>query len=853
MRIETLSRYGLPGQIIKRWSLDGIRFLLPIQSESVSRFGLLDGRSLVISGPGTSGKTFCGELAISARVAARQKGVFIEPLKAVAEEKYRTFRDRYAPLGLDVKLATRDQVSGERDSNKFDIGIFIYEKFNSLTSNDISLIKSTSCFVLDEFQMISDPKRGIEFELAILKIRAFNPQAQIVIIMGSGSSPGNISSWLGLPLLEENRRPVDLRLGVLHRGTFHFREFNDLKEGDEHWLERIEPEEDRPISSQNMAAIKYLAGEREQILIFTSSRKSAVGLAEYLAANLDLGEAKDSLSAVADCAPSLQNEILERCLRHGVAFHHAELDQQQRTLVENGFRRGEIRILASTSTLASGVNLPAKNVFIESVKYSGPKTAHCRELVAPLTGTDFHQAAERAGRLGSEKSFGRAIMTADTQFEHEVLWDKYIYGRLEDPRSGLTADRLPDFVLRAISCGAASKPDNVESLLKSTYAGYQNTLGGDIHSKSDETLLYLEKCGLITIKTWGHIEPSKFGRAAGASGLSIESALEIRQRFLDSTPPAPLECLLLAARLSEWTSEASGYYFGNIPPDVFIRRIQDSLSANPELLTPDLFSALQDCLDRGLRQSLAAFLFAIEWCSGRPTKELEKFFQKGAGGLKRDSDTLCWLLHAIEKIARGIGLSALTDSGPVPGIGNLTDRLHFGVDERMLPLAREIGLDREFIRRLYDNGITAAENLYQTEPAILTSLLPNSAVCIIEEWRRAYSTRAPEPPSPIARKSTDARILFTGNTRKTLNEVIIDRLSVYLQPRLYVYLQKFWWGYIGCDPWVHKDTLDSGPNQAKYISRLRKILRDAGVTVEIISNGRGSYALKMSDRRDTPQ
>jgi superfamily II helicase len=60
VRVDTLSRYSLPGQIIKRWALDGIRFLLPIQSESISRYGLLDGRSLIISGPGTSGKTFCG-------------------------------------------------------------------------------------------------------------------------------------------------------------------------------------------------------------------------------------------------------------------------------------------------------------------------------------------------------------------------------------------------------------------------------------------------------------------------------------------------------------------------------------------------------------------------------------------------------------------------------------------------------------------------------------------------------------------------------------------------------------------------------------------------------------------------
>jgi helicase len=149
VKIEALTRFGLPGQIIKRWSLDGIRFLLPIQSESVNRFGLLDGKSLIISGPGTSGKTFCGELAVSAKAANRQKGIFVEPLKAVAEEKYKTFLKRYSPLGISIALATREHDVPGKDINKFDIGIFIYEKFNALTSSDISLIKGASCFILD--------------------------------------------------------------------------------------------------------------------------------------------------------------------------------------------------------------------------------------------------------------------------------------------------------------------------------------------------------------------------------------------------------------------------------------------------------------------------------------------------------------------------------------------------------------------------------------------------------------------------------------------------------------------------------------------------------------------------------
>jgi helicase len=364
MKIENLERFGLPGQLIKRWSQEDIRFLLPLQSEAVTRFGLLDGKSLIISGPGTSGKTFCGELAAVAKATEKGKAVFLVPLKAIAEEKYRIFEKRYGALGLKIRLATRDHTSHDSDILKrnFDIATMIYEKFNCLTANDISIIKNTSCFILDEFQFIADARRGIEIELIIKKIKKFNTAAQIVILIGGGSSPDRIARWLNLPALSERRRPVDLRMGVFHRGTFRFRGFNDLNEGDEHWLPQIEPSDDEPISSQNMAAIKHLSGQGEQILIFTSTKRKSVELAEYLATHLDFSPARAASAALSEGPPSLQNEILARCLNKGVAFHHAELDEHQRQVVEDGFRGGEIRILTSTSTLAWGVNLPAKNV-----------------------------------------------------------------------------------------------------------------------------------------------------------------------------------------------------------------------------------------------------------------------------------------------------------------------------------------------------------------------------------------------------------------------------------------------------------------------------------------------------------
>jgi helicase len=843
MKIDALARYGLSGQIIKRWSHDGIRFLLPIQSESVCRFGLLDGKSLVVSGPGTSGKTFCGELASIARAGARQKTVVLVPLKAIAEEKYKIFHQRYSSLGIRVRLATRDHTIHDLDiiQNRFDIAIMIYEKFNCFTANDISAIKAASCFVMDEFQMISDPVRGIEFELAVIKIRALNPAAQVVVLMGGGSSPGKISQWLKYPLLEESRRPVDLRLGVLHRGNFHFREFNALNEGDERWLSQIDSDDDECLSAQNMAAIRHLSGMGEQILVFGSSKKNVVGLADYLQQHLDQPPAEQSLVFLRQGPPSRQNEILERCLRKGVAFHHADLDDYQREIIENGFKNGEIKILASTSTLASGVNLPARNVFIEAFKYTGARTPNCRESLMPLSGVDFHQAAGRAGRLGSKQPFGRAIMTAATPFEQEVLWEKYIYGQSQDPAPGMTAEQLPELLLHLLSCGAATHPDDLESLCKNTYMAFAADHPENFMSGINQTLIYFEKTGMVNLRSWGKIEPTRLGQAASSSGLEVKSAVEISEWLADlQGSPISAECLVLAVGLKEWTYGSGGYSLPKSALKSIADRILQKIEETAIMTTPYIVRALQDYCAAGSKSGLAGILFALEWSSGRPTYELEADFGKGAGGLKRDSATLCWILRGIEKIARAILPPSTPDGEPILGLNLLVDKLQHGVGDQMLPLAKALRIDREFIRRLYDNGVVSLAHLYEAEPGTISGLLPKIALLRVEYWRKNYQPNM--PPTPTG-KPNNRTIAFTGNRLRQREEVIIDGVSVYLQPRLLKYLQKLWWGYCDGMPWVHKDTLDTGLNQAKYLSKLRQVLVACGAAVEIASNGGGAYAL----------
>jgi replicative superfamily II helicase len=729
--ITELDAFGYSPEIVSGWKVKFPGGLNELQHEAVNEYRILDGESLLVVAPTSSGKTFIGELAAARAITARRKAVLLLPYRALVSEKYEEFEALYGALGMRVIRCTGDysDQTGGFIRGKYDLGILTYEMFLNLVVSTPSTLNQIGLVVLDEAQFLTDPSRGISVELLLtllLTARERGISPQLVALSAVIGGTNDLDSWLGCRKLVNTHRPVPLTEGVLGRdGVYQFLN-PDGSEGTIQLLpfHAVRVRRDKPSAQDVIVPLaRHLIGAGEQVIIFRNQRGPAQGCAAYLAKELALPPAQQALGRLPSHDLSSTSAVLRECLEGGTAFHNTNLTREEKAVVEQAFRdpNGGVRVLAATTTVAAGINTPASTVILAEQEFIG-------EDGRPFTVAEYKNMAGRAGRLGFNEQ-GKAIILAETTYDRSSLFQKYVLGKPEEITSSFDPSRLPTWAIRLLAQVPRVARAEISKLLANSYGGFLASRDDPnwrhrTVNELEELLGRMLTLGLVEEEA-GFVRLTLLGRACGRSALSFESAMRLVD-LLRSNDPATVTAERLVAIVQALPESDGGY------TPLMKRGRAESVRPREasERYGPDAVRGLQkyaqDEFDYFARCKRAAILW--DWITGVPVETIEQRFSPNPfqgrihqGDIRRFADATRFHLRSAHQI-----LSVLfVEEGPSEeAIEALLRRLEVGIPAGALRLLDlPVSLSRGEYLALFSRGVDAADKVWAMPTRDLASII----------------------------------------------------------------------------------------------------------------------------------
>ncbi len=332
------------------------------QHEAITN--LRAGNDVIVSAPTGAGKTLIFELWAN---DGKPKGqsIYTVPTRALANDKVAEWRQK----GWNVGIATGD-LSENLDAPII-VGTLEAQKNRILQGSGPKLL------VIDEYQMIGDQERGLNYELAIAQAPS---TTQLLLLSGSVNNPHRIEQWLTrlgrkAVTIKFERRPVPLE-EVFPMHLHH----NLPRQITSYWAKVM---------------AKALAEDLGPILLFAPRRAAAEKLAKELARQLP----NPNPLVLTDEQKRAVGDTLAKSLTARIAFHHSGLSYAARAgVVEPLAKAGQLRIVVATMGLAAGINFSLRSVALTADSYS---RNHQEQTIAP---DEILQMLGRAGRRGIDET-----------------------------------------------------------------------------------------------------------------------------------------------------------------------------------------------------------------------------------------------------------------------------------------------------------------------------------------------------------------------------------------------------------------------------------------------------------------
>ena len=375
-----------------------------------------DGKGVLVAAPTGAGKTVVGEFAAFSSLARGKKCFYTTPIKALSNQKFAEFQERFGEHRVGL-------LTGDTNINsEADILVMTTEVLRNMLYANSSTLTNLGSVVMDEVHYLADKFRGAVWEEVLIHLME---SVQVISLSATVSNAEEFGEWLGeirgaTEVIVSEIRPIPLYQHVLI-GDRMIDLFNEPG--------RINPEilglerealrrtkaprgrRDRFNDSESRLSRAEIIEklQRENLLPAITFIFSRVGcdaaVKQCLNEGVKLTTTEERIEIVATAQRYTQNlaeEDLEvlgyrdwlTALERGIAAHHAGMLPSFKGAVEDLFKRGLVKAVFATETLALGINMPARTVVLEKLtKWNG-------EAHVSITPGEYTQLTGRAGRRG---------------------------------------------------------------------------------------------------------------------------------------------------------------------------------------------------------------------------------------------------------------------------------------------------------------------------------------------------------------------------------------------------------------------------------------------------------------------
>ncbi|WP_229796318.1 DEAD/DEAH box helicase, partial [Saccharothrix coeruleofusca] len=494
--------------------------LNPAQTQAAPH--IVDGdEHLLITAPTGAGKTAIGMLAVLKSILDEgRKAAWLVPQRSLTDELDReleTWRDR----GLRVERLSGEHTVDVAAVRAADLWVATTEKFEAIcrAGSLQAALGEVGCLVVDEIHLLGSPGRGALLEALLARVRGADSPVRIVGLSATVTNAAEVAEWLQAELVSTTWRPsrVTWQLPTVPAASGYASN------------SRLREQVVVDLTRRHTA-------EKGSVLVFCGSKRNVRSTAMAIAA--------DRGAAVHTVAADDVDGLTRVCAEVGVRLHYS--DYEHKHAAERAFRDRTADVLVATSTVAAGVNLPARAVVIRDTTVGGETMD--TSMVLQMFG--------RAGRIGAGETEGWSYLVVDeTQraaWQARLVAGYSVYSRIRES--------LADHVLAEVLQGRIGTLSDATAWWRETLAHAQ---GDDDEEPVAEAVSFLVEDGYLTAVPRGDdlvLATTELGRLTARMMVSTHTGHRLREALglLPLPPDADAAEEALALVLSVAVPELAG-------------------------------------------------------------------------------------------------------------------------------------------------------------------------------------------------------------------------------------------------------------------------------------------------------